>query len=101
MRLIDADELIKALERTRYNIGSPVELLCDGQISKDIMIIENMPTVEERQKGEWIFKQDSPLIPTGYWQCSECKKGRLLVEENFCPNCGANMARFPALKSSI
>lgn len=57
--------------------------------------------LEERQKGKWIFKQDSPLIPTGYWQCSECKKGRLLVEENFCPNCGASMTRFPDLKSSV
>lgn len=46
---------------------------------------------QKRHHGEWIFKNDNPLIPTGYWECSICKKGRLMVEENFCPNCGAEM----------
>jgi hypothetical protein len=45
---------------------------------------------EQRPHGEWVFRNDNPLIPTGYWECSKCKKGRLMVEENFCPNCGSD-----------
>ena len=51
-------------------------------------LIERAPTVEtERPQGEWI------LSSTGYWECSECKKGRLMVQENFCPNCGVYMRK--------
>lgn len=46
---------------------------------------------EPRPHGKWIFKYDNPLIKMGYWECSKCKQGRLMVEENFCPNCGADM----------
>ena len=46
--------------------------------------------IDERPHGEWIFKV---VFPTGYWECSICKKGRLIVRENFCPNCGADMRK--------
>lgn len=46
---------------------------------------------QTRPKGTWIFKNDNIAIPTGYYQCSECKEGKLLVKDNFCPNCGADM----------
>ena len=48
---------------------------------------------ETRPHGEWVFKYDNPLIKMGYWECSKCKTGRLMVEENFCPNCGADMRK--------
>lgn len=48
---------------------------------------------EPRPHGKWVFKYDNPLIKMGYWECSKCKTGRLLVEENFCPNCGADMRK--------
>ena len=49
------------------------------------------PALPEPKRGRWIYKTDLITAPTGYWECSECKEGRLLYEENFCPNCGADM----------
>lgn len=46
----------------------------------------------DRINGKWIFKNDNIAIPTGYFQCSKCKEGKLLVKDNYCPNCGAKMA---------
>ena len=46
---------------------------------------------QEPKRGRWIYKTDLITAPTGYWECSECKEGRLLYEENFCPHCGAQM----------
>ena len=45
----------------------------------------------EPKRGRWIYKTDLITAPTGYWECSECKEGKLLYEENFCPHCGADM----------
>ena len=54
--------------------------------------LEKLPPAQpELKRGRWIYKTDLITAPTGYWECSECKEGRLLYEENFCPNCGANM----------
>ena len=49
------------------------------------------PAQPEPKRGKWIYKTDLITVPTGYWECSECKEGRLLYEANFCPNCGADM----------
>jgi hypothetical protein len=52
--------------------------------------LEQLPPAEPK-RGKWIYKTDLITAPTGYWECSECKEGRLLYEENFCPHCGADM----------
>lgn len=44
---------------------------------------------QQPKTGHWIFKNDNIAIPTGYYQCSECEEGKLLVKDNFCPNCGS------------
>ena len=49
------------------------------------------PAEPKRIRGKWVFKNDLVAIPTGYYECSECKIGRLMHKENFCPNCGADM----------
>ena len=49
------------------------------------------PAQPSPKRGRWIYKTDLITAPTGYWECSECKEGRLLYEENFCPHCGAKM----------
>ena len=67
----------------------------DGEDYKAVYVkdIKAMPSVTpERPKGKWIFKDDNIAIPTGYYQCSECEEGKLLVKDNFCPNCGAEMS---------
>ena len=57
-----------------------------------VMRIEQLPPAQpEPKRGRWIYKTDLITAPTGYWECSECKEGRLLYEENFCPHCGADM----------
>lgn len=84
MRLIDADQFgVVSFQGKSEDFIEGVCFILDK--------IYEAPTVEERPHGEWIFKNDNILIPTGYWECSICKKGRLMVEENFCPNCGASM----------
>ena len=58
----------------------------------DRQTILNLPPAQpEPKRGRWIYKTDLITAPTGYWECSECKEGRLLYEENFCPHCGAVM----------
>ena len=58
-------------------------------------IASSLPPVTPKQPeqctGKWVFKNDLATIPTGYYECSECKIGRLMYKENFCPNCGAKM----------
>ena len=49
------------------------------------------PAKPEPKRGRWIYKTDLITAPYGYWECSKCKEGRLLYEENFCPHCGADM----------
>ena len=40
-----------------------------------------------RKKGKWI---DAEFCDEQRWQCSECGR-KVLVKENFCPECGADM----------
>jgi len=98
MRLIDADALKFEVFLSEENISLNPAYSEDykrgwNQAMKSAMKeVTNAPIVElDRPRGEWVFKNDNPLIPTGYWECSICKTGRLMVEENFCPNCGAKM----------
>ena len=63
-----------------------------NQWGYDVSAIKQLPPAKPKPKrGKWIYKTDLITVPTGYWECSECKEGRLLYEANFCPNCGAEM----------
>ena len=95
MRYIDADNLKKSveswLELDKYY--HPYSKGVNIPTSEVLDLIETEPTADVREnvKGEWIYKNDNIAIPTGYWECSICGKGKLLYEQNFCPNCGADM----------
>lgn len=55
-------------------------------------LIDNAPTVEERQQGEWIkysFKDFGAFGDYDY-KCSNCQKVSG-GQYNFCSNCGADM----------
>lgn len=52
--------------------------------------LNELPPIQPK-RGKWIYKTDLITAPNGYWECSECKEGRLLYEDNFCPHCGADM----------
>jgi hypothetical protein len=62
-----------------------------GTIPSEVITGELPSARPEPKRGRWIYKTDLITAPTGYWECSECKEGRLLYEENFCPHCGAEM----------
>ena len=83
MRLIDADELIKAIEQGEG-------FSWDSHGKDDLCVrkkyIDNALTVApERQPGEWVEDMHDC-----YYHCSVC--GHATEEaDNFCPSCGADM----------
>ena len=79
MRLIDADALMRDIEK--YHLS-------DGKFQH---WVEVQPTIEERKRGEWISLDDSRGKYNDYgYKCSECGE-HSDYEENFCHNCGADM----------
>ena len=50
-----------------------------------------LPSAEpERKKGEWL--SSNPTAPMfGYHYCSLCGRRKTSPQDNFCPNCGADM----------
>lgn len=91
MRLIDADELKKAIED--YLERNQEVMIYDVDM---LDMLDNAPTVEERLTGEWKYNQYDANGNIGNWHCSECRHivygGRSQKPYyNYCPNCGAKM----------
>lgn len=91
MRLIDGDVLKRkaqkvATESWKMKIKANVETV----LNQFIDWIDASPTIEsERKTGKWI----DGSIPT-YFVCSVCAyQERYADENNFCPNCGADMRK--------
>ena len=80
MRLIDADAFKDILIDNALRGNGKLEL---------ISIIDNAPTVEERQKGEWIVNVHGSLTEPPYF-CSKCN-GANNWKAPFCEYCGADM----------
>ena len=91
MRAIDADELYEKLDEIRkkeialYGVGNSI-FCCT--LSTALTEINDAPTIEpERKRGKWV----DGSIPT-YAVCSVCAyQERYAYENNYCPNCGADM----------
>ena len=92
MRLIDADALMKELERE-------VELADDWKTAHEIVnVVKYFPTIEpEQKKGKWLshygYCKRKGYTPSGlstFWWCNQCEQG-VEYPTNFCPNCGAKM----------
>ena len=47
--------------------------------------------LKESPQGEWIWLGDNPNSEHK-WSCNKCGRG-VKEQENFCPNCGADMMR--------
>lgn len=85
MRLIDAD----ALKKSVLDLHD-----CDNGFSDTydkgciIGVIDEEPTIEpERKKGKWL---ELDFTEAWDYKCDQC--GKLSdFEENYCPNCGADM----------
>lgn len=97
MRLIDADALKAKIRKAEKEFRrckiEPVGYkmtFADGVGTVADLIVDEAPTVEERQHGHWIGK---PIAGYGTVRCSVCKSkftnntGRW----NYCPSCGATM----------
>ena len=85
MRRIDADELIKKLERQKEIYEVYQDWKSVKVILYDINEVKNMKTVKH---GFWI------AMGVGIYRCSECKhEWRLdpMSSFKYCPDCGAKM----------
>ena len=58
-----------------------------GGIDRVRQIIEEMPTVDQPKRGEWVM--DEYGIP----HCPFCKAINVTIYLNFCHNCGADMRK--------
>lgn len=93
MRLIDADALMKDLEKWMKQVD-PTHPQEDNAIPpmediivSTLMTIEEQPTIE-RKTGKWI------RLTNDLAQCSECKDyidNAISGGYNYCPNCGARV----------
>lgn len=83
MRLIDADELLKAEHKYYY-------YLADEHYIR-VRDVEDAPTIEERKKGKWLCHdiREGHLIEK--YSCAVCDYYSGTKRTNFCPNCGADM----------
>lgn len=93
MRLIDADALMR-----KFKTASPVAM--DGRARQ---IVEDMPTIEERDTGAWCVTPDGRIVCSN---CFENPTNRIIINGalvydmtpikkrmRYCPNCGARMVR--------
>ena len=84
MRLINSDDVIKAIDKHTFDTDDG--LCLDDDIT---CILEDMPTIEpERKKGKWIRNDN------GTYSCSVCQSW--IPEEQYfyaryCLCCGADM----------
>lgn len=87
-RYIDVDAL--GIGKAKREIFNNPEY-ADGWNSA-IDLINNAPTADvvERKKGKWMSSRpDAPMF--GFHYCSICGRKRTSPQDNFCPNCGAEM----------
>ncbi len=85
MRAIDADALIKWLDNYYDSEKFTVGHICN--------MVKDMPTIEERKKGEWIVHKAPDELHCGLVECPFCKEELIAEpsEYSYCPNCGADM----------
>lgn len=105
MRLIDADALKAKIRKAEKEFRrckiEPVGYkmaFADGVGAVADLIVDEVPTIEERQHGHWI---ETDEYYTGayeslyYYKCSVC--GAIILEDvdfgvgNYCQQCGAKM----------
>ena len=84
MRLIDADELKKAISDNGYSHYFEI-----------FKIIDNAPRINIpiRYKGEWIEREQKTMgAIISYNVCSYCHM-KQSIKWKFCPDCGADMRK--------
>ena len=103
MRLIDADLMIKNLEKD-YNsfMEQGHKKLANAILDVLIPTINCQPTVDTDKHGHWVWNDEANLFKGG-WVCSLCKikndnipadnmaLPKIYAGTNYCGNCGAKM----------
>ena len=91
MRMIDGDALRGNLQALAYDDWNQGVTTSWADAFREVAdMVEEMPTVE-RKKGKWISLDDfRGKYNTNGYKCSECGE-QSDYEENYCPNCGADM----------
>ena len=103
MRPIDADALKDKLQQHhdfyvmawggfgKMPIGEKKRV---DEITNCIAEVVNAPTIEPK-KGHWIYHPDDLFPAESTQECSVCHEEEFmsLCNENFCPNCGADMRK--------
>lgn len=84
-RLIDADEIMKALSIFNDTTNGNSHFLNGIETAKEL--IEDAPTADPVLHAEWLY--DRP----GHWFCSNCHltEGWASKWMKYCPQCGAKM----------
>lgn len=106
MRLIDADRLNKEI-KSKFGYSSATAFcrnmqdLSQVEVFKHIMIlIEEAPTIENRQLGKWIKNDYQPYDYETAFKCSICGKeifapnhiaAKVSEHDKYCYNCGTRM----------
>ena len=103
-RAIDADALRDRLQNLGYDDWNQgVTTTWAEAFSECADMVEEMPTIEPRKKGMWLFKErrepvyDISGVKTWgiAYMCSECGFIHTVIEDFgqyvYCPNCGAEM----------
>lgn len=95
MRMIDADELIKQMEKDGEHIEDAICKLMHYAFIRDI---KSQPTIDPVKHGHWIGISDSEATP----RCSNCGRirfgsslGYAMKFVPFCEKCGAKMDEKP------
>ena len=95
MRIIDADAFRRELDNHWPFTKDEQSKHGMADVAKSVVLIvlNKMPTIEERKTGKWIHiltEADGNAL----YECSECHKGEVhvpIVEVKYCWNCGARM----------
>lgn len=87
MRAIDADAVIKAIDKHTFETDDG--LCLDDDIT---CILEDVPTIEPK-KGEWIpITKGERGYSAGDFRCSVCHQpNKCYIVTNYCSHCGADM----------
>ena len=94
MRLIDADELMKAMYHRAFETDGDTmwQSGCWVRYRAIEQVVKEQPTVE-RKTGKWI---DETFEPWGLvyhpYKCNQCGE-HSEANSNYCQNCGARMER--------
>ena len=89
MRLIDADAFIESFN-DRDDWLEQMDL-CDMATVNLYSLVNTMPTIEERPKGEWIIVKDERYGDNV--KCPFCGKELAGTDLYFCCKCGADMRK--------